>query len=472
MQVISNMRTINFFVLLFICFPSFSQEIKTKLSTAFAALEKDEQFEHASLGLYVVNSKTGAVVFDKNAQVGLVPASTQKIITSATAFAVLKQEFTYPTTIIFSGVRDKTTFTGDFKIVGFGDPTLGSWRWKETDGKRFLAQVADSLKKQNILTLNGSITTNWQSFETQSIPNGWMWEDIGNYYGAGAHGINWHENIYSLFLQPGKGLGDTATINRTIPDLNAASFINEITTAKQGTGDNTIIYLPENGNHIYLRGTIPQGKEFVIKGSMAAPLNVFIDEMKDELKKRSIVMNSEIGLPRGEDKSIPGEYTTLVQYVSPTLDSMNYWFLRESINLYGEAFLKTIGLKMSGGFGSTKEGLDAVIGFWADQGIGRSALKIKDGSGLSPANRVTANALVSVLQYAKKQTWFSSFYHSLPLQNNIKMKSGYIGGVRSYAGYVKSKTGDEYTFAFIINNFDGSPGSVREKMWKILDLLK
>ena len=52
------------------------------------------------------------------------------------------------------------------------------------------------------------------------------------------------------------------------------------------------------------------------------------------------------------------------------------------------------------------------------------------------------------------------------------MKSGYIGGVRSYTGYVKSKTGTEYTFAFIINNFDGSPGTVREKMWKLLDILK
>ena len=95
-----------------------------------------------------------------------------------------------------------------------------------------------------------------------------------------------------------------------------------------------------------------------------------------------------------------------------------------------------------------------------------------DGSGLSPANRVTANALVTVMQYAQKQSWYPSFYNALPEQNGIKMKSGYIGGVRSYTGYIKSRSGTEYTFSFIINNYDGNPGAVREKMWKLMDILK
>jgi D-alanyl-D-alanine carboxypeptidase/D-alanyl-D-alanine-endopeptidase (penicillin-binding protein 4) len=76
------------------------------------------------------------------------------------------------------------------------------------------------------------------------------------------------------------------------------------------------------------------------------------------------------------------------------------------------------------------------------------------------------------MQYAKNQSWFPSFYYALPETNGIKMKDGYISGVRSYTGYVKSKTGAEYTFSFIVNNFDGSAGTVREKMWKLLDVLK
>ena len=159
------------------------------------------------------------------------------------------------------------------------------------------------------------------------------------------------------------------------------------------------------------------------------------------------------------------------QHRSPQLDSLNYWFLKKSINLYGEAFVKTIAYEKLK-FGSTDSGIAIIKNFWKQKGIEPSALNIIDGSGLSPANRVTTNALVTVMQYAKQQQWFASFYNALPEMNGIKMKDGYISGVRSYTGYIKSKTGNEFTFSFIVNNFDGNPATVREKMWKVLDILK
>ena len=157
--------------------------------------------------------------------------------------------------------------------------------------------------------------------------------------------------------------------------------------------------------------------------------------------------------------------------LSPSLDSINYWFLKKSINLYGEAFVKTIAYEKTGA-GNTDTGIAIIKDFWSKKGIEKSTLKIIDGSGLSSANRVTTDALVTIMQYAKQQNWFSSFYNALPEMNGIKMKDGSISGVRSYTGYIKSKDGNEYTFSFIVNNFDGSPGTVREKMWKVLDILK
>ena len=79
---------------------------------------------------------------------------------------------------------------------------------------------------------------------------------------------------------------------------------------------------------------------------------------------------------------------------------------------------------------------------------------------------------MTVMQFAKSRPWFDSFFHALPEMNGIKMKDGYIGGVRSYTGYIRSKNGNEFIFSFIVNNFDGNPGTVREKMWKVLDILK
>ncbi len=90
-----------------------------------------------------------------------------------------------------------------------------------------------------------------------------------------------------------------------------------------------------------------------------------------------------------------------------------------------------------------------------------------DGSGLSPGNRITPAALVKVMQYARSKPWFSSFYNALRVINGIKMKSGSIGGARSFTGYVGN-----YTFAIVINNYNGSPGEMVRKMYSLLDILK
>jgi D-alanyl-D-alanine carboxypeptidase/D-alanyl-D-alanine-endopeptidase (penicillin-binding protein 4) len=150
---------------------------------------------------------------------------------------------------------------------------------------------------------------------------------------------------------------------------------------------------------------------------------------------------------------------------------MNYWLLKKSVNLFGEAFVKTIALSKKGS-NTTGDGIKIIQDFWRKKGLEPSAINIIDGSGLSPANRVTTYALVTAMQYARQQKWFASFYRALPEANGIKMKDGYINGVRSYTGYTTGKSGSGYTFAFIVNNFDGNAGTVREKIWQLLDLMK
>jgi D-alanyl-D-alanine carboxypeptidase/D-alanyl-D-alanine-endopeptidase (penicillin-binding protein 4) len=124
------------------------------------------------------------------------------------------------------------------------------------------------------------------------------------------------------------------------------------------------------------------------------------------------------------------------------------------------------------GLGSTAKGVELVKEFWKERGIEPSALHIIDGSGLSPQNHVTADALVKVLQYAKSRPWFPYYYDALPVYNGMKLKSGTIGGVKSFAGYHTAKDGTAYTVALIINNYDGSAAEIVGKMFKLLDELK
>jgi len=454
---------------------AFAQSIEVKLLSGMKQLEADGQLKHAIISLYVVDSKTGKPVFDKNSQVGLAPASCLKVVTSAAAFELLGKDYRYKTDFGHDGNIKSDTLNGNLFITASGDPTLGSWRWNTTKTDTVLQKIVSVFKERNIKTITGDFIIDDSRWSIQATPGGWTWDDIGNYYGAGAKGLNWHENQYDLILKPGRNTGDTVEITGTEPELQGSLLINELKTGKPGSGDNSVIYLPENGTIGYVSGTVAGGsKTFTVSGAMPNATMLFCKAIEKVLRKKDIDLqgksNPAVYYFLRKEK-MPVVAKTFTSLFSPSLDSINYWFLQKSINLYGEAFVKTIAYEKAG-FGSTDTGINIIKDFWSKNGIEKSALHIIDGSGLSPANRVTTNALVTVMQYAKKQSWYPSFYNALPEQHGIKMKSGYIGGVRSYTGYIKSKSGTEYTFAFIINNYDGNPGTVREKMWRLLDILK
>ncbi len=463
------------FFLLYCGLPWFlnAQNIQQTLSVAVRKLEDDPQFKHAIISLYVVDSKTGKPVYEKNAQLGLAPASCQKVITSTAAFELLGSNYKYKTEFGYKGNLENGILNGNLYIIGNGDPTFGSWRWKETTETFITNKIITELKRSGIKGANNFEIDN-SKWGTQTLPGGWIWEDIGNYYGAGCSSFNWHENQYDIVLKPGKKIGDDVEILSPNP-LGIIKIISELKTASRGSGDNAYVYYAPYSLISFIRGTIPLGVDsFTITASSVDGANLF--------QNKVILAMYNSGIPVVHVKTNLTNYLQndhfdrkiekpIFTFNSPTFDSINYWFLKKSVNLYGEAFIKTIAYEKTG-IGSTDTGVAIIKNFWYKNGIERSALNIIDGSGLSPANRVTTNALVRVMQYAKDKPWFGSFYNALPEMNGIKMKDGYIGGVRSYTGYIKSKNGIGYTFSFIVNNFDGNPGAVREKMWKVLDLLK
>jgi len=452
-----------------------AQTMELKLTAAVKKLEADAQFKNAIISMYVVDSKDGKIIFDKHAAMGLVPASCQKIISSAAAFELLGNDYHFKTELGFEGAVKDSILTGNCYLVGYGDPTLGSWRWNSTNETTTIKNFTAAIKSAGIKRINGNFLCYNRNWESNSTPGGWVWEDIGNYYGAGASAINWRENQYNLILKAGKKPGDAVEIAGMKPMLEGVNLFSELTTGPAGSGDHAYIYLSPYSNTGFVRGTIPLGENsFVIAGAMPDPGGQLVTTVVNKLKEKNEQGILYAGLLNGmEAGKKNGAFQPIVFYtnLSPVLDSINYWFLKKSINLYGEALVKAIAFEKDR-FGTTERGIELVKDFWSRHGIEKSALNIEDGSGLSPTNRVTTKALVTVLQYAQQQKWFASFYHALPEMNGIKMKDGYIGGVRSYTGYIKSNNGMEYSFAFIVNNFDGSAATVREKMWQVLNLLK
>ena len=445
-----------------------AQPIKERLTKAVSRLVADEQMKHAILGISVLQSDKTEVIFEMNAQIGLVPASCQKIITSATAMELLGPQFRYQTILGYKGSIKGGILKGDIQLIGGGDPTLGSWRYETTKDEKLLQQWVESIKQKGITKIEGELTCFNGKWDNQTLPGGWIWDDIGNYYGAGSSALNWRENQYDLVLESGKIVGDKVSIVNTKPRLYGINLMSQLISANKGSGDKAYIYLPPTSQNGFISGTIPMDETaFTISGSFPDPSFQLLATLNAQLVLENLKPEQFSVVT---DKEMPVTQTISV-INSPSLDSINYWFMKKSINLYGEALLKTMAYEKTG-MGSTEKGVELVKKFWKEKGIESSALHIIDGSGLSPQNRVTTDALVKVLDYSRGRSWFNYYYDALPIYNQMKLKSGTIGGAKSFAGYHTSKDGTNYTVAIIINNYDGSSNELVKKIFLVLDELK
>lgn len=447
-----------------------------RIRKAYERLEADEQLQYASASLTVLDAETGSVVFSKNGHVGLAPASTLKTISSVTAFHLLGPGFTFETSLAYTGsLSPSGILEGDLIIMGGGDPSLGSWRYEQTKPEVMKKYWLDAIKKAGIKEINGRIIGNDQLYGTQIIPHGWIWQDIGNYYGAGATSLSWRENQFDVYFKAGIKVGEPAVLIYTAPAMPYLKLINEVKTGPAGSGDKVYAYVAPYSDLIYLRGT------YAI--DLAKPVSPAIPDPAYELAFRlaDTLQISGINVKRGytswrrlqlEQPWNAKDFRIIHSWSSPNLSALVYWFNRKSVNLYGENLLKAMALKQGRPVESA-EGAGVLKQFWKQKlGIDPNSLNITDGSGLSPANRVTTLTMSKILQSAKKEPWFAPFYESLPIYNEMKMKSGSIADVLAYAGYHTNSAGQQLVFSFIINNYSGSTAAIRQKMFTVLNTLK
>jgi D-alanyl-D-alanine carboxypeptidase/D-alanyl-D-alanine-endopeptidase (penicillin-binding protein 4) len=461
--------------LLFISGFASAQTLQQKLQSAFNKLQQDSQCQYASVSLTVLDAKTGEQIFAANPNMGLAPGSTLKTVTSITAFNVLGKDYRFQTQLGYTGAISKDgTLTGDVIIKGGGDPTLGSWRWTSTKEGVILNTLVSALKKAGIKKINGRIIGDNGIFNGQSIPDAWIWQDLGTYYGAGITGLCWRENQFDITLNTGS-VGSPVSVSGTIPAMPYLQFKSEVTNGAAHTGDLAYSYLPAfNSKIMYLRGTyaVDQIKKR-ISAAIPDPAYDAALRLTDTLKALGIAVSSEpISSISLNDKGqpIPQATKSLITILSPELSKIIYWLNQKSVNLYAEQLLVTIAANANKQ-PTTTNGIDVLKTYWEQKGIDKKSMNTFDGSGLSPQDRITTLTMARILQSAKKEKWFDDFYESLPVYNDMKMKSGSISNVQAYAGF-QTNNGRELCFSIMVNNYNGTGSGIREKMFRVLNELK
>ncbi|MFY7846442.1 D-alanyl-D-alanine carboxypeptidase/D-alanyl-D-alanine endopeptidase [Chryseobacterium gambrini] len=441
----------------------FAQNITQKLDEATKNLMNSSGAISSNLSFYV-SDENGNFIYEYQGNKGLSTASTQKIFTAGAALEILGKNYTYKTTSSYSGNISGGNLNGNLFISSTGDPTLGSWRYEAYKPEIFKQKLIDAIKKSGIKKISGDLVIDDSYFDHQTIPGGWPWNDLGNYYGAGVWGINWRENQFDI------NINGNEFKSFSYP-LEGVNWLNDLKVG--GSSDQSLIFTAPHSDVAMINGTLP-AKTVTVSGSVPNPPLQLGAEVKQWLKDSGInfsgkvVTNSQLEIEGKKALQAP-KNNVILTYESPTLDKIIYWFLRKSINFYGETLIKTLG-KEKKDDPSFKSGVAYLKEFWKSKGINPNMINFADGSGLSPQNYVAAKAEVQALLYARKQPWFESYYEGFPTHDNgMKMKSGTMSDTKSYAGYHTSKDGKKYVFSIIINNYEGS-GST--ELQKILNVLK
>ncbi len=461
---------------------TFGQEL-TQLARVVSSLENDPQMRSASWGVAVVDPENGKILFEHDGYRGLTTASTMKAITTATALGILGPDFRFETHLAHDGIIEDSVLKGNLYIQGDGDPTLGSDRLGEKFGlEQVLSTWAEAVHEAGIKRVEGAIIADDRIFTSQLTPSEWPWEDMGNYYGAGAAGLNIHENMYRLDFRS-RGTGTLTQVLRTEPAMADLTFVNEVTAGRSGSGDNAYIFGAPFTYVRYLRGTIPPNRSvFSIKGSMADPAMTTARWLHEELNTCGIEVVGDFTSTRvlWAENDLPHSKMEVIHtFQSAPLSQIVGETNRESINLYAEALAKRLAVAQDQP-GSTEAAVNVIENYWQAEGVNVSGMYLKDGSGLSPNNAVSARQMAQIMGRAYRSSYGEVFNASLPVagrsgtlsrmlrgtiaEGNLRAKSGYIGGVRAYTGYVDLPDGKTVAFAMLINHCACGASAMRQKL--------
>jgi D-alanyl-D-alanine carboxypeptidase/D-alanyl-D-alanine-endopeptidase (penicillin-binding protein 4) len=459
---------------------------QSPLENTIQFFANDPMIRHGQLGVCVADAATGQLLASHNAQMTLMPASNMKIVTTAAALQLLGKNYRFKTELQYDGTLKDSILTGNIYIKGYGDPTLGSPEMMDSvqSFSSILDVFALKIKDLGIKKIIGKIVGDGTAFAPDTAEPTWLYEDLANYYAAGANGLNLHENLYYLRLYPAMTENMKPSILSVTPDVPGLQLVNDALSKLKVEEDPYLVGIPYS-NQVSIKGGISMSSaDMTIKGAVPDPPYFAAWQLHRRLKWMNIDITDSVANQLQLKLDTSTKRTVFYTHYSPTLAKIVVPANQESINLYCEAMMKAIAFEKTG-MGSTENGTKLILQFWREKGIDIDGLLMMDGSGLSPRNGITPLQLVTILRTIKKDSLiFPTIFESFPragesgtMRNMMKKtdaigrlraKSGTLTRVKCYSGYVTTLSGKQVVFSAMTNNFTGTQREIRKKLEQLM----
>jgi D-alanyl-D-alanine carboxypeptidase/D-alanyl-D-alanine-endopeptidase (penicillin-binding protein 4) len=445
-----------------------TRALQGDLATLFAA----PALRRALVAVRVESLDHGDILFRHNDQRLVLPASNQKILTTAAAAEVLGWDYRFLTTLQPTGPVRNGVLEGDLVIVGSGDPTL-SRRYEGADV--VFARWADRLHDAGIRTIAGRLVGDAQAYSGELWGSGWAWDDLQNAFAAPVGALMVNDSVAPVVVAPGAAAGQPAAV-RIGPDAGL-SLEADVVTASTGVPAALRFERLPGAPVLRVIGSVGAGAPPIERAvAVVDPTMYFLATLRDALESRGILITGGIADADAAGAPAAPLQPALVEHYSPPLRDIAATTMRTSHNLHAESLLRATARHeaLLASTAAARSVVSAVLEGW---GVPADAIVIADGSGLSRYNYQTAAALMTVLRKMAtderhRDDWLASFpagggdgtlaarFVGGVAQGRVRAKSGSLRATRALSGYVRTGAGELLAFVMVVNNAPGPPQEV------------
>ena len=418
----------------------------------------------------VIADEHGTVLWSRQPDQPLIPASTLKIFTTGFARTRLGGEARLATRVRGTGLLDSAsgTWNGTWTLELNGDPSLEDPRHV---GPR-LYDLARQLANAGIKRLEGPlIVTSESGPATATFPIGWPARHRGAVFAPLIGSLTIHENIISAWVVPSWRAGRRPRITDDAPTGVGAMIVNEAVTR---SGRRSRLHLSARKNGWVLSGWIgTRAGMRQVRAVTYDPERLLEIVWAQALRQAGIEWAADA---RSVLAPSDGRIQTLAEVFSPTLDSLAADIDRRSLNLGAELLLR-----WAAGSDSPADSLVAHVA--AVTGTTSDRFRIVDGSGLSDQDRVTPRLQVTYLARiatlpatrafplllpANGTGTLTKIGRGLPGAGVLRAKTGTLGNVAAIAGYLGRPDG-VFIISLIYNG--GRPATARKAQSQLFRVL-